>query len=72
MNTDIIILAAGHGKRMQSDTPKVLSLLRGRPLIGYVLENIKKSGVCKDPIIVVGQRREQVMGALGTQYRYVI
>ncbi|HON56698.1 MAG TPA: bifunctional UDP-N-acetylglucosamine diphosphorylase/glucosamine-1-phosphate N-acetyltransferase GlmU [bacterium] len=34
----IIILAAGLGKRMKSDLPKVLQKLCGRPLINYVLD----------------------------------
>ena len=70
MQTEIIILAAGHGKRMQSDTPKVLSLLRGRPLIRHLLDAVEASGVSNSPVIVVGQKRELVMGALGSAYRY--
>lgn len=72
MATDIVILAAGHGKRMQSDTPKVLSLLHGKPLISYLLEAIKTSGISDSPVIVVGQKKEQVMETLGDRYRYAI
>jgi len=32
-----VVLAAGKGKRMHSDLPKVLHLLCGQPLILYVL-----------------------------------
>jgi bifunctional UDP-N-acetylglucosamine pyrophosphorylase/glucosamine-1-phosphate N-acetyltransferase len=38
---EIIILAAGQGKRMYSDTPKVLHCLAGRPLLGHVIESAR-------------------------------
>ena len=34
----VVILAAGQGKRMRSDLPKVLHLLAGRPLLSHVIE----------------------------------
>ncbi len=68
----IVILAAGHGKRMQSDIPKVLQPLKGKTLIGHLLESVEASGVCETPVIVVGQKKEMVMKALGEKYIYVI
>ena len=38
MALEIIVLAAGQGKRMHSALPKVLHALAGRPLLGHVLE----------------------------------
>ena len=70
--TQIIILAAGHGKRMQSELPKALTPLQEKPFIKHVLDTVALSGVCQDPIIVVGQKREQVMEALGNNYKYVV
>lgn len=72
MKTQVIILAAGHGKRMQSDIPKALTPLRGKPFISYVLDSVAESGVCSDPIIVIGQKGDQVRSSLGDTYKYVV
>ena len=37
MKVAVVILAAGQGKRMKSDLPKVLQPLAGRPLLGHVV-----------------------------------
>ncbi|MGH8734975.1 MAG: NTP transferase domain-containing protein, partial [Burkholderiales bacterium] len=41
MALEILILAAGLGKRMRSDLPKVLHPLAGRPLLGHVIETAR-------------------------------
>ena len=38
MELSVVILAAGQGKRMKSDLPKVLQPLAGRPLLEHVVE----------------------------------
>lgn len=68
-----IILAAGKGTRLQSETaelPKALRLANGRPLISYVLENIDFLPP-EDICVVVGFLGDKVRQALGPAYRYV-
>ncbi|MEO0234668.1 MAG: sugar phosphate nucleotidyltransferase [candidate division WOR-3 bacterium] len=56
---NILILAAGLGKRMKSDKPKVLFDLLGKPILGYILETVEK--IKNDKVIVlVGNRSELV------------
>ena len=38
---NVVILAAGQGKRMHSDTPKVLHPLAGRPLLAHVIDTAR-------------------------------
>ena len=58
-----VILAAGKGKRMASDLPKVLHEVGGRPMIHWVVDTALDAQV--DPIVVVvGQDRGQVMESL--------
>jgi len=49
-----VILAAGSGSRMKSDTAKQFMPLGGRPLICYALEAVEKSEVIDDCILVTG------------------
>ena len=41
MDVSVVILAAGQGKRMGSDMPKVLQPLAGRPLLAHVLNSVR-------------------------------
>lgn len=52
-----IILAAGRGTRMKSETPKVLHKIFGKTIIGYVLDSIMEAGV-SERIVVAGYGSE--------------
>ncbi|HEU0223953.1 MAG TPA: bifunctional UDP-N-acetylglucosamine diphosphorylase/glucosamine-1-phosphate N-acetyltransferase GlmU [Steroidobacteraceae bacterium] len=63
MPLSVVILAAGQGKRMASDLPKVLQPLAGRPLLAHVVEAARRL----DPEaihIVYGHGGERVRAAL--------
>jgi UDP-N-acetylglucosamine diphosphorylase/glucosamine-1-phosphate N-acetyltransferase len=55
--TIVIIMAGGLGKRMQSETPKVLHRIRGLPMIVHLLLAIKQiqTQIIKKIFIVVGK-----------------
>ncbi|MDO8536141.1 MAG: NTP transferase domain-containing protein [Candidatus Omnitrophota bacterium] len=52
-STIAVILAAGRGTRMRSDTPKVLHEILGKPMISYVTGAVSRTGV-KDLVVVTG------------------
>jgi bifunctional UDP-N-acetylglucosamine pyrophosphorylase/glucosamine-1-phosphate N-acetyltransferase len=58
-----VILAAGKGKRMKSDLPKVLHKLGGKPMVEYVVETAKNVGVEKI-ILVIGYKWELTQNTL--------
>ncbi len=60
----VIILAAGEGTRMISDTPKILHEVAGWPMIDYVLANAR--AVSSDAVYaVVGSHSQEVTKHLG-------
>ena len=72
MPVDVIVLAAGQGKRMRSDLPKVLHPLAGRPLLAHVLEAAGSLSPRKT-IVVHGHGGEQVRAAFpGLQIDWVL
>ena len=53
MNLTVCILAAGQGKRMHSDLPKVLHRLADKPLVGHVIDTVREISR-QNPIVVYG------------------
>ena len=58
-----VVLAAGLGTRMRSQTPKVLHLLAGRPLLSHVLEAVRGAGA--RPIVVLSKESEPARAIVG-------
>jgi bifunctional UDP-N-acetylglucosamine pyrophosphorylase/glucosamine-1-phosphate N-acetyltransferase len=55
MSIQVVILAAGQGKRMFSDLPKVLHTLAGKPLLSHVIETAAALSD-KKPVLVFGHQ----------------
>lgn len=70
MRNQIIILAAGKGTRMGNDNPKVLVMLKNRPLILYLLAELEKINQLAKTVIVVGHKHTQVREVLGDGFTY--
>ena len=63
MKVEVVILAAGQGKRMKSRLPKVLHAVGGMPLLEHVLRTAQ--GLEPTAIhVVIGHGSEQVQKAL--------
>jgi bifunctional UDP-N-acetylglucosamine pyrophosphorylase / glucosamine-1-phosphate N-acetyltransferase len=57
---NIVILAAGQGKRMRSTLPKVLHPIAGRPMLEHVLASAKALAGNHETILVLGHGSEFV------------
>ncbi len=58
----IVILAAGKGTRMKTDTPKALAICAGKPLLDFVVQAAvkfaKNSSLTSEVGVVVGHKKE--------------
>ena len=63
LNFAVVILAAGQGTRMRSDTHKVLHPIACKPLLMHLLDSVDRLGAAKR-VVVVGKGRDQVEKAL--------
>jgi len=66
MPLSIVILAAGQGKRMKSDLPKVLQPLAGKPLLAHVIAAAKQMHA-EDIHVVYGHGGDQVKQAFASE-----
>ena len=64
----VVILAGGKGSRMQSDIPKVLTPVKGIPIITRLLSAVQ--GIAEKPVVVVGYRGDEVKAYLGDACEY--
>lgn len=72
MKLEVVILAAGQGTRMYSDTPKVLHDLGGKPLLGRVVD-VAESLDTAAIHVVYGYGGERVREAIGAnEFNWVL
>jgi bifunctional UDP-N-acetylglucosamine pyrophosphorylase / glucosamine-1-phosphate N-acetyltransferase len=61
---NIVILAAGQGKRMRSNLPKVLHRIAGRPMLGHVIVTAQQVAAARSTaahlVVVVGHGADSV------------
>ncbi|MFY9764131.1 MAG: NTP transferase domain-containing protein, partial [Mycobacterium sp.] len=60
----VLVLAAGAGTRMRSDTPKVLHSLAGRSMLAHSLHAITKMAP-QHLVVVLGQDHQRIEQAIG-------
>jgi bifunctional UDP-N-acetylglucosamine pyrophosphorylase / glucosamine-1-phosphate N-acetyltransferase len=60
----VLVLAAGAGTRMRSDTPKVLHTLGGRSMLSHALHAVAKLAP-QHLVVVLGKDRERIGKAVG-------
>jgi bifunctional UDP-N-acetylglucosamine pyrophosphorylase/glucosamine-1-phosphate N-acetyltransferase len=66
-----IILAAGKGTRMKTDLPKCAYPINGTPMVEYIVNSCKKSGINKI-LVVVGYKKEYIKSVLNGSVEYVL
>ena len=67
MDIKSVILAAGKGTRMKSNTPKVLHEIYGKSLLGYVLDSVKD--ITNENFVIVGHHAEDVEKYVEENYK---
>ncbi len=55
-----VILAAGKGTRMKSETPKVLHEIFNKALVSYVIDAVNNTGLADENFVIVGHQAERV------------
>lgn len=61
-----VILAAGEGKRMKSNLPKVLHKVCGKEMVNHVIDIMRKAGI-EEVDVIVGRGAEEVKEATKTR-----
>ena len=71
MTLSIILLAAGHGTRMNSKTQKILHAVGGKPMIMHLFEAAEATAD-KRPLLIVGAGADALQNLLGNRADYAV
>ena len=63
MDHIVLILAAGEGKRMKSELPKVLHIVKGKPMIIHVIETAYSTKP-KKIVVIVGKHYQSIKNCI--------
>jgi bifunctional UDP-N-acetylglucosamine pyrophosphorylase/glucosamine-1-phosphate N-acetyltransferase len=69
-NLSIVILAAGKGSRMKSDTAKVLHPISGKPMLFHIIKASKE--ISDDISVVVAHQKERVIESMKSYFDDVV
>lgn len=67
-NVNAVILAAGKGTRMKSETPKVLHKIFDKTLLGYVIDAVNKTNSVEKSFVIVGHQANEVEKFINENY----
>lgn len=71
MDVCAVVMAAGEGKRMNTNHSKVVQRAAGKPLISWVAKALRGVGA-KEQVYIVGHRQEEVREILGEDVAFVL
>lgn len=68
MQISSIVLCAGKGTRMKTESPKVVQTILGCEMVNYVLSSLQAAGI-KNHNIVVGYKKDEVIEKIPKKYK---
>ncbi len=71
MEVCAVVMAAGEGKRMNTNHSKVVQRAAGKPLVSWVAETLRESGA-NEQVYIVGHKQEEVRAVLGEDVAFVL